>query len=33
MEAKTNELSLAVYYFDWAIFATIYLNDGDIFLK
>lgn len=33
MEVKTNELSPTVYYFDRAVFASIYLNDGDIFLK
>lgn len=33
MEVKTNELSPTVYYFDRAVFATIYLNDGERFLK
>lgn len=33
MEAKTNELFPTVYYFGRAFFATVYLSDGDIFLK
>ena len=33
MGVDANGLSPTIHYFDQAVFATIYLNDGDIFLK
>lgn len=33
MDTGTNGLSAAVHYFDQGVFATVYLKDGDIFLK